>query len=157
MPHSDAVNEKYSDEEDLSKDDEIPERPPTANPAESSAAYERDDIDPVPPGQQIPASIPPSTAPPTEDAQTRIAEAIKERHSRLHLGDNRNALATIQYEVPVDPALYGFEVHTLHFLAFAMGEKGNELSKQNLHHTKRKALTVTFIQTFPPSEPFPRH
>lgn len=132
MPHSDTVNEKYSDEEDLSKDDEMPECNPIANPADPSAASERDDGDPVPPGQQIPSSIPPFTTPPIEDAQKRVAEAIKERHSRLHLGDNRNALATIQYEVPVDPALYGFETHTLHFLAFAMGEKGNELSKQNL-------------------------
>ncbi|GHJ88229.1 hypothetical protein NliqN6_4631 [Naganishia liquefaciens] len=128
MPLSKEVNEKYSDEEALTKEDANPERDEDPGPAELSTVSERDDNDPVPPGQQFPASIPTSSAPPTDDLRQGIVESITERHSRLRLGDNRNAMATIEYEVAVDSAVYGFETHTLHFLAFAMGEKGNELN-----------------------------
>lgn len=130
MPKSDIENEKLSDKEDSSKDDYEPEAERNTIAAQPSAGSEGDDGDAVPPGQQIPDSVPSTSVPPIGDTQTALADAIKVKHSRLRLGDNRNALATIKYEANVDPALYGFETHTMYFLAFAMGEKGNELSKQ---------------------------
>jgi hypothetical protein len=57
----------------------------------------------------------------------------KAKQSKLHLKDNRNALATITYEAKVDPLSFGYDTHNLYFVAFAMGERGNELSESIRH------------------------
>lgn len=57
----------------------------------------------------------------------------KAKQSKLHLEDNRNALVTIMYEAKVDPLSFGYDTHNLYFVAFAMGERGNELSGSNFH------------------------
>jgi hypothetical protein len=106
-------------------------------PVTSAAESEEEEIEEVeaPPGQRMPASTPLSTAPPLDEDEEEAEseeETIEQKQARLKLGDNRNALATIKYEVKVKPNLFGFESHTLYFLAFAMGEKGNELSEYEL-------------------------
>lgn len=116
------------DDDEPEGDDE--EYIPTASAAES----EEDDVEDVaaPPGQRMPASTPLATAPPVDEEEEEPEEeeeTIEQKQARLKLGDNRNALGTIKYEVKVKPNVFGFESHTLYFVAFAMGEKGNELSE----------------------------
>jgi hypothetical protein len=86
----------------------------------------------VPAGQQAADSLPTSTESGAPDSQQDVTNILKAKQSQLHLDDNRNALATITYEAKVDPLRFGHDTRNMHFVAFAMGERGNELSESVL-------------------------
>lgn len=83
----------------------------------------------APPGQRVNDSAPTPMSPTFRDTQRETTENSNLIQSQLDMEDNRNALAIIKYEAKADPALFGYDTHNLYFLAFAMGERGNELSE----------------------------
>lgn len=135
-----------------SDDDEStsPRRARRASSSESGDAV-------VPAGQQAADSLPTSTDPGPPDTQQDVTNTSEAKQSQLHLEDNRNALATITYEAKVDPLRFGHDTRNIHFVAFAMGEKGNELSESFCYPDPVKfdpmmpSLDISLFKTFPSS------